>query len=41
MAIDRWVTLWLLNIAMEHGPFLDVFLMIYLLKMVILHSYVQ
>ena len=34
-------TLWLFNIAMENGPFINVFLMIYLLNMVILHSYVK
>jgi len=30
-------TLWLFNIAMENGPFIEV----YLLKMVIFHSYVK
>jgi hypothetical protein len=30
-------TLWLFNIAMENGPFIEV----YLLKMVIVHGYVK
>ena len=32
-------TLWLFNIAMENGPFMDG--LIYLLKMVIFHGYVK
>jgi len=37
-------TLWLFNIAMENGPFIDIyrwFTWVYLLKMVIFHGYVK
>ena len=33
-------TIWLFNIAMENGPFIDG-LTVYLLKMVIFHGYVK
>ena len=39
--MDLWVTLWLFNIAMENGPFIDGyrwFTYVYLLKMVIFHG---
>jgi len=34
-------TLWLFNIAMENGPFIDVFFKIYLFKMAIFHGHVK
>ena len=37
MVYSRLVTLWLFNIAMENGPFIDG----YLLQMVIFHGYVK
>jgi len=40
----NYSTLWLFNIAMENGPFIDGlpgFTWVYLLKMVIFHGYVE
>jgi hypothetical protein len=34
-------TLWLFNIAMENGPFIDGLPGVYLLKMVMFHGYVE
>ena len=41
LRFSQTITLWLFNIAMENGPFIDGFTWVYLLKIVIIHGYVK